>query len=158
MTRPGRRLVKKGVKPVGIMDTNRENFYVYGSVAPSEGACFMLEKDKMSSENFQAFLDAFGEKYSDGFHVMVCDGSKIHWAKDINLPRNLTLIKLPPYCPELNPIERFWQDIKKPLKWVNWESISAMKTKVFSLINSLGFDSIYTLTAWDWILDAELAN
>lgn len=156
MTRPGKRVVKKGVKPIGIMDMCRENFYVYGSVDPIGGTCLMLEKDKMSAENFQDFMDTFGEVYSEGSHVMICDGSTIHWSKDLNIPQNLTLIKLPPYCPELNPIERVWQDLKKELKWINWKSIQAMKEKVFDLINSLGFDQIYTLTAWNWILDAQL--
>jgi len=31
-----------------------------------------------------------------------------------------------------------------------------MKNEVFKLISALNFDSIYTLTAWDWILDAKL--
>lgn len=156
MTRPGKRVVKKGVKPIGIMDTCRENFYVYGSVDPVGGTYLMLEKDKMSSENFQEFMDTFGDVYSDGYHVMICDGSTIHWTKDLHLPKNISLVKLPPYCPELNPIERVWQDLKKNLKWMNWKSIGAMKEKVFDLINSLGFDEIYTLTAWNWVLYAQL--
>jgi len=156
MTRAGKRVIKKGVKPIGIMDTCRENFYVYGSVDPLGGTYLMQEKDKMSSENFQDFLDDFGKYYSDGYHVMICDGSKIHWSKELSLPSNLALIKLPPYCPELNPIERVWQDLKKSLKWKNWNSIDKMIENVFHLIGSLGFDEIYTLTAWDWILDAQL--
>lgn len=158
MTRPAKRLVKKGVKAVGLMDTCRENFYVYGSVEPLNGTFLMQEQDRMSKENFQEFLNLFSERYSNGFHVMICDGSTIHWSKELNIPKNLSLIKLPPYCPELNPIERVWQDLKKHLKWKNWTTIQTMKNKVFELINGLDFDAIYTLTAWDWILDFQLAK
>lgn len=158
MTRPGRRVVKRGVKPVGIMETCRENFYIYGSVDPINGDYLMMEMDKMSRENFQLFLDEFGKTYREGFHMMVCDGSAIHWSKELNLPENLALIKLPPYCPELNPIERVWQEIKKHLKWKVWPSLQSLKDKVFEEISKLGFDEIYTLTAWDWILDIELAG
>lgn len=113
----------------------------------------MSEKDKMSAENFQAFLDDFGDFYQEGNQVMICDGSSIHWAKDLNLPKNLVLIKLPPYCPELNPIERLWQDLKKELKNKVWNSIQTLKDKVSSMTDKLDFDRIYTLTAWDWIIN-----
>lgn len=158
MTRPGRRVVKRGVKPVGIVDTCRENFYVYGSVEPINGSFLMMEMEKMSSENFQSFLDEFGQTYAEGFHVMICDGSKIHWSKEIKLPVNLALLKLPPYCPELNPIERVWQELKKSLKWKNWNTLQALKDKLFEDIEQLGCDKIYSLTAWDWIWQAEMAT
>lgn len=158
MTRAGKRVIKKGVQAVGLKETCRENFYVYGSIEPLNGTFLMQEQDKMSAENFQDFLDEFGQTYRSGFHVMICDGSTIHWSKELNLPENLALVKLPPYCPELNPIERVWQDLKKHLNWKNWKSLSDMKAEVFKLIGSLNFDKLYTLTAWDWILDAQLAK
>jgi len=156
MTRPGKRVVKKGVQAVGLKETCRENFYIYGSIEPLNGTFLMQEQDKMSGENFQTFLDQFGETYQHDFHVMICDGSTIHWSKELRIPGNLVLLKLPPYCPELNPIERVWQDLKKHLNWKNWKSLQHMKNEVFKLISALNFDSIYTLTAWDWILDAKL--
>jgi len=153
MTQMGKRVVKKGVEPIGLMDTCRENFYVYGSIEPLNGTYLMSEKDKMSSENFQEFLDDFGAIYTDGLHVMVCDGASTHWAKDLRLPENLILLKLPPYCPELNPIERLWQDLKKELKNKTWNNIQSLKSKVFSLLDKLTFDKIYTLAAWDWVIN-----
>ena len=151
-------LIKKGFQAVGLKETNRENFYVYGSIEPLNGSFLMQEHDKMSAQNFQEFLDAFGQTYHSEFHVMICDGSTIHWSKELNVPKNLAFVQLPPYCPELNPIERVWQDLKKHLSWKNWKSLSEMKTAVFKLIEALNFDSLYTLTAWDWILDAQLDN
>jgi transposase len=42
----------------------------------------------------------------------VLDNAPAHVAKALVIPANVVLIYLPPYCPELNPIERLWQDLK----------------------------------------------
>ena len=40
--------------------------------------------------------------------VLVLDKAGWHVAKALKIPENLTLLALPPYSPELNPIERVW--------------------------------------------------
>lgn len=44
--------------------------------------------------------------------VLVLDGAGWHVAKALKVPSNITLLHLPPYSPELNPIERLWAFIK----------------------------------------------
>lgn len=156
MTRTGKVVTAKGTKPVGAKETSRENLYIYGTVEPDSGGYFIREYERMSSENFQDFLNAFGQAYSVGLHLMVLDGAGIHWAHDLVIPENLVLIKLPPYCPELNPIERLWEDLKKWLVWKNWPSLTHMKEYVWSLVRQWNDDSIHCLTAFDWILQTTL--
>ena len=158
MTLKGRRLVKRGVKPIVLTETCRENFYVYGSISPEEGSHCMVIKDRMSAENFQSFLNVFAQEYPTGFHVMVCDGSKIHWSRKLKLPQNLVLLKLPPYCPELYPIERLWQELKRPHKGQVWSSLSQLKDQVVKKLAEFGFDKLFTLADWDWIHEAYLYN
>jgi len=43
-----------------------------------------------------------------GYAVLIVDGASWHGAKDLNVPDNMSLIKLPPYSPELNPMENVW--------------------------------------------------
>ena len=48
-----------------------------------------------------------------GHHaVMLIDGAGWHKSIELKVPKNLTLLKLPPYSPELNPIENIWQYLK----------------------------------------------
>jgi transposase len=55
------------------------------------------------------FLDRFSAEVPADTHVvMVLDGAGWHGAKALRLPANLTLVPLPPYSPELNPVERIW--------------------------------------------------
>lgn len=44
--------------------------------------------------------------------VLVLDGAGWHVAKALQVPSNITLLHLPPYSPELNPIERLWAYLK----------------------------------------------
>ncbi len=40
---------------------------------------------------------------------MICDGAGWHQrASEIELPDNIVLLPLPPYAPELNPMENVW--------------------------------------------------
>jgi hypothetical protein len=44
---------------------------------------------------------------------MVVDGAGWHKAKSLRIPGNLRLIALPPYAPELNPVERLWDELRE---------------------------------------------
>jgi transposase len=49
----------------------------------------------------------------DAHVALVLDGAGWHHSKSLAIPPNITLCPLPPYCPELNPIERLWLRIKE---------------------------------------------
>jgi transposase len=40
--------------------------------------------------------------------ALILDGAGYHIATDLEVPHNMTLIRLPPYAPELNPVENIW--------------------------------------------------
>lgn len=55
------------------------------------------------------FLRGFAETLPPGVHaVMVLDGAGWHDTRALDLPDSITLVQLPPYSPELNPVERVW--------------------------------------------------
>ncbi len=64
------------------------------------------------------------------------------------------MIFQPPYCPELNPIERLWQDLKDKLSWSNFENLSSLKEKVTSILEEFSPEKIISLAGWDYILEA----
>lgn len=152
MTQPGRVLSAKGHKPVGLKEMTRESFYLYGTVEPDAGEAFVQEYPKMSSENFQHFLTAFGQAYPVGLHLIILDGASIHWAKDLQVPENVVPLKLPPYCPELNPIEWVWRELKRPLRWRIWPSLQEMKNAVWSEFETWTHERIQTLTSFPYVL------
>jgi transposase len=59
-------------------------------------------------------LAEIGRQVAEGAHaILVLDGAGWHIADDLELPTNITLLKLPPYSPELNPIENVWEYVRK---------------------------------------------
>ncbi len=62
----------------------------------------------------QAFLDRFSETIADDEHVvMVLDQAGWHGSNALAVPVNLTLVPLPAYSPESNPVERLWLYLKE---------------------------------------------
>ena len=61
-----------------------------------------------------SFLEEVSKKANNRTHiVMFVDGAGWHSSEDLVVPKNITLYHLPPYSPELNPIERLWDYIKE---------------------------------------------
>lgn len=59
-------------------------------------------------------LAEIGRQVAEGAHaILVLDGAGWHIADDLELPTNITLLKLPPYAPELNPVENVWEYLRK---------------------------------------------
>ena len=52
-------------------------------------------------------------KRSPGAHaVLVLDGASWHKSQGLSIPDNISLLTLPPYSPELNPVENTWQYLR----------------------------------------------
>ena len=74
---------------------------------PGGEAAFALVPPTMNTDAMQIFLDGFAETPAADEHaVMVLDGAGWHGAKAQRVPPNVTLAPLPPYSPQLNPMER----------------------------------------------------
>jgi hypothetical protein len=66
-----------------------------------------------NAETMSLHLTAIGQKVAAGSHAaLVLDGAGYHTAAALNIPDNVTLVRLPPYAPELNPIENVWQYLR----------------------------------------------
>jgi transposase len=69
----------------------------------------------LAAEMFQLVVDAFAQACRDSLNLLLPDHSGAPTAQRLTLPENVRLVFLPPYCPELNPIERVWRDLKDAL-------------------------------------------
>ena len=57
------------------------------------------------------FLKEF-ETFPEDFIVLACDGAAWHKSKGLDIPENIELVFIPPYTPEMNPIEQIWSQIR----------------------------------------------
>lgn len=153
-TESGRKITRAGVKPKQVLQWHYSYYYIYGLVDPVGGKSFFYEFSHFNSNCMGAFLEQFVQEHSQEIHIIQLDNAPVHTAHKLIVPENIILLFQPPYCPELNPIERVWQYIKQQLKNIFFNSLDDVKYKVANILNSLSEDIVHSLTGWEYILDA----
>ena len=105
---------KRGERPPGLCDRRFTFAYVFAAVEPGTDNAFALVLPYVNTEAMQVFLDRFAATIGGNEHVaMVLDQAGWHGATALVVPDNITLVPLPPYSPELNPVERVWLYLKQ---------------------------------------------
>ena len=83
--------------------------HLFAAVRPATGEGFALVLPEVSAKAMDEFLARFAATLAEDEHaVMVLDRAGWHTAKKLVVPSNVTLVWLPPYSPQLNPVERVW--------------------------------------------------
>ena len=111
-SRIGHGWFKKGTRPRVKIKLGYKNFYLYSAVDHKSGESFSLFMDYVNTECMNVYLEALSNEYSYEQVALIVDGAGWHKSKSPKLPNNIKLIHLPPYSPELNPVERHWLYIK----------------------------------------------
>jgi len=100
---------ERGTRPRAPRDTRYEWVYIFGAVCPSRAETAALVMPKADTEAMTAHLAEISKTVAPGAHaILVLDGAGWHGAKALRIPENITLLPLPPYAPELNPVENVW--------------------------------------------------
>jgi hypothetical protein len=152
-----RRLTARGVQPVGSVQHVFEWFYVYGAVEPTTGDRFFLELPYLNTEMFQLFVDVFAQAFPESLNILLLDNSGAHTSQRLTLPENVQLVFLPPYCPELSPIERLWRDVKDDLAWHQFTDLDAQQDHLNTLLRAYAADTIQSLTGYPYLVEAVYA-
>jgi transposase len=149
-----RRLTARGIQPVGVVQHVFEWFYIYGAVAPTTGERFFLELPYLNADMFQLFVDAFAQAFPDSLNLLLLDNSGAHTALRIRWPDNVRAVWLPPYCPELNPIERVGRDLKDDLAWQQFANLDAQQDFVAGLLRTYDALTLQSLTSYAYLVEA----
>ena len=68
----------------------------------------------LNTDSVNAFFIEFEKEIKPDVHViMIWDRAGFHTSNNVRVPENVTLIHLPAYSPQLNPIEKLWQYLRK---------------------------------------------
>jgi transposase len=102
-----------GSRPTAIRQTEYEYLWVIGAVCPETGRAEGLLSPQLNTKIVNVFLAQFAASLpADEHAVIIWDGAGFHASKQLIVPKNVSLITLPPYSPELNPIENLWHYLK----------------------------------------------
>jgi transposase len=104
---------RKGSRPRAVRQNGREWLYVLMAVCAATGATSALIMPELNTAVVNLFLEQFSRELAAGVHaVLIWDGAGFHTGEDLVVPSNVSLIRLPPYSPELNPVENLWHYLR----------------------------------------------
>src|SRR3954451_6898721 len=113
-----RRWARRGTRPSAPHDQRTASAYIFGAICPRDGKGAGLVMPRCDSAAMSLHLAEIAQEVSPGAHaVLILDQAGWHMSKSLVVPQNITLIPLPPKCPELNPVENVWQFMRD-----NWLS------------------------------------
>lgn len=100
---------KRGSRPTAVKQTRYEWVYMYAAIEPASGASVALQAPHVNTSTMNVFLKMMSDELKHDEHaVLIMDQAGWHKAKKLIVPDNITVLYLPPYSPELNPVERLW--------------------------------------------------
>jgi transposase len=105
--------VRKDMVPAVARQMVREYIYAYSAIAPQTGDCFSMIAPYCNTDAMNCFLDQLSMQYEHYRIVLLLDKAGWHTSRNIRVADNLLLMHLPPYSPELNPVELLWREIRR---------------------------------------------
>lgn len=99
------------------------------------------------------FLEELSKQYPDDIILLCCDGAAWHKANALSIPDNIRLFFIPPYTPEMNPIEQIWKELRK-MGFRNevFATLEKVVKRLCKTICELSAQVIKSITGRAWIL------
>ena len=99
------------------------------------------------------FLRELSNQFPEDTILLCCDGAAWHKAKALELPDNIVIFHIPPYTPEMNPIEQIWKEIRKRgFRNEVFTTLEKVVNRLCDTICSLTTDTIFSITRRKWII------
>jgi transposase len=145
------------MRPMCQAMLTHEYTYAYGAVDVCSGQMDSLILPQVNTGGMQLFLNEVSKRYPDERIVMVIDGAGWHRSARLKAPSNIYLLKLPPYAPELNPIEHVWDELRE--KYFHnqaFDSLNELEDRLMLGLKTLeqNPETVRTIVSWDWIISS----
>jgi transposase len=111
----------KGKAPTLPSPAGKEKVSIAGAVSQETGSLFVITASKFNAVSFKRFLQKFLKnrtRRKKKKALLVLDNARYHKAKELKkyleeVKDRLELLFLPPYSPDLNPIEMVWRETRR---------------------------------------------
>lgn len=129
-----------------------QSFYVYGAVSSKTGYTFNLLLPEVNTFGMNVFLERLSKSLKKKKVILVLDGASWHKSAGLRVPVNIELMCLPPYSPELNPVEKLWQLIKsKVLKNKIYNTLGDLENAVCEFIKNISKEDVMSNCACSYL-------
>ena len=141
-----------------LIDNQQEysNRYLYSAIDPINGDNFhIMSLSDVNTLTVRIFLENLKKEYKDYHLIIIWDNAPFHRSKTFKEDKDLTIIPLPSYSPQLNPTERFFQEIRKVTANTIFEDIQSQETLIRDALVSWIEDKerVKRLCGYPWIID-----
>lgn len=141
-----------------VRDNRHDSVHIFGAICPARSIGAAIIMPAVNTEAMNEHLAEISTQVAANAHaLLVCDGAGWHQpGKRLMVPDNITLMPLPPYAPELNPIENVWDYLRgnklSSLVWENYEAIlNASKEAWNFLVNDPARILSIGTREWAWV-------
>jgi hypothetical protein len=118
-----------GARPLMVRDNRHDSAYIFGAICPQRGVGAAMITPAANTEMMNLHLAEISTQVArDAIAVLTCDGAGWHQLGGaLVVPDNIVLLHLPPYSPELNPMENVWDYLRQnklcALVWDSYDEI-----------------------------------
>ena len=111
-----------------VRDSRRDSVHIFGASCPARGIGAAIIMPAVTTAMNEPLKELSGQITTCAHALMVCDGAGWHQPGErLIVPDNITLLRLPPYAPELNPMENVWDYLRgNKLSSLVWDSYDAI--------------------------------
>ncbi len=146
--------VPKDHTPVAARQMIREYIYVFSSVCPQTGELYSLIFPACNTDSMQLFLNSLSKHYNQYRIILLVDKAGWHTSLKLLIHENISIWSLPPYSPELNPVELIWRELRK--HYFNnqlFEDLDALEDRLVYSLKHFAKDAaaIRRLTNFTWL-------
>jgi len=103
-----------GARPAMVRDNRHDSVHIFGAICPSRATGAAIIMPVVNTEAMNKHLAEISTQVAANAHaLLICDGAGWHQPGErLIVPENITLMRLPPYAPELNPMENVWDYLR----------------------------------------------
>lgn len=105
-----------------------------------------LEFSALNIACFNTFLEQFATTYSEDIHIIQLDNGAFHLSKTVQIPEHIIFLFQPPHTPQVNPIERLWEEVKRYLSWECFGSLDELRTVIWQRLEELNTSIVASIT------------
>ena len=141
------------IRPEVIKQMVREYTYVYGAISPLDGKADFLILPNMTAKLMEIFLREISRRYSKELILIFMDQAPSH--KALKIPENIIIKNIPSYCPQLNPVENIWDEMReKYFANLAFDSMNEVENKLVEacLLIENNHKKVKSISSFNWIL------